>query len=69
MKRWLHYLANERAYKLSRIDALASGWARLQMISDGATRDVTDEELEKLRADVAEIDHILSEEGCSFPDA
>jgi hypothetical protein len=39
------------------------------MTVEGITRDVTDEELTKLRDDVAELDEILTEEGCSFPDA
>jgi hypothetical protein len=68
MDRRLNYLANDRAFKLNRIHALSSGWARLHMTADGVTHDITDEELGRLREDVAEIEQILTEEGCSFPD-
>jgi hypothetical protein len=65
-KRWLGYLAGERHHKLKRIYALSSGAARLHMTHDGVQRDITDETIARLRADVAEIEQILKEEGCTW---
>jgi hypothetical protein len=65
---WLNYLAQERADKLNRLDVLTSRCARLHMTADGVTRDITDEQIAKLREDIAEIEEILREEGCSFPE-
>ena len=61
--RLLVYLTGELSYKRLRIAALASGNAKLTMTSDDHTRDVTTEELGKLREDVAEIEQILAERG------
>ena len=63
LQRWLIYLANERREKLHRIDAFASGYARLSMTTEGVQRDITEESLQRLREDVAEIDRILVEAG------
>jgi hypothetical protein len=68
MSRWLNYLANERAEKLHQIDALGSGLVQLHMTTEGVRRDITAERLERLKADVAEIEQILREAGCTWPD-
>jgi hypothetical protein len=67
--RWINYLANERADKLRRIDTFTSGLVRFHVTTEGVQRDVTDETVAKLREDVAEIEQILIEEGCTIPDA
>lgn len=65
-KRWIAYLSAERQYKLHRIAAFDTGFARLHMTTEGVQLDITDETVAKLREDVAEIEQILSEEGITW---
>jgi hypothetical protein len=63
---WLEYLKHERANKLSQAVTLASGKVQLHMTTNGVKRDITQQQLEKLEADIAEIEQILIEEGVPF---
>jgi len=63
---WLEYLKHERANKLSQAVTLASGKVQLHMIANGVKKDITQQQLEKLEAEIAEIEQILVDEGVPF---
>jgi hypothetical protein len=63
---WLDYLREQRTQKLEQIDALETGNVQLFETTEGVTREITNEQLVKLKTDVAEIRHIFVEEGISF---
>ena len=63
---WLEYLRKERADKLKRIEALGRDGIELSIMEAGVRRDITEEQIDKLKADVAEIEEILREEGIAF---
>ena len=65
---WLDYLREQRAQKLGQIDALETGNVQLFETTEGVTREITAEELAKLKSEVAEIRQIFIEEGIA-PDA
>ena len=69
MSRWLEYIAQERDDKRKRLYALTSGIVQLSMTTEGIRRDITQETVDKLTANIAEIEQILTEEGYTVPDA
>lgn len=69
MSRWLNYLANDRDDKRKRLYSLESGACTLQVTIAGDVRDITNEQIAKLKADVTEIEQILIENGRTIPDA
>lgn len=63
---WLEYLKHERGNKLNQAVVLASGKVQLHMTSSGVTKDITQQQLNKLEAEIAEIEQILIEENVPF---
>lgn len=63
---WREYLLQERTEKLSEVEILSSGRVRSYISTNGVQRETTDENVEKLKADIAEIEEILREDGVPF---
>lgn len=63
MNDWLNYLADERKEKLEQLEVLSSGRVQLHMTTNGVRKEITEERIEKLKADIAEIERILAEDG------
>jgi len=63
---WVEYLTHDRANKLTQAVTLASGKVQLNMTTNGVMKDITQQQLEKLEAEIAEIEQILIEEGVPF---
>lgn len=63
---WLEYLVKEREGKLSSLEMMSSGRVRSYMSENGIQRETTEENVEKLKEDLAEIEQILTEEGVDF---
>jgi hypothetical protein len=63
---WVEYLKHDRANKLSQAVSLAAGKVRLHVTTKGVQKDITQQQLEKLEAEIAEIEQILIDEGVPF---
>lgn len=60
---WMEFLRYERLEKLSHLDVLATGRVQSFTRTNGELRETTGENIEKLTAEVAQIEQILREAG------
>lgn len=60
---WLDYLLEQRAQTLERIDALETGNIQLFEAIEGDAREITADQLAKLKSDVAAIRQVFIDEG------
>lgn len=60
---WHDYLRYERGEKMREIEMLSSGRVRSFITTDGVQRETTQENVEKLKSDIAEIEQILRDAG------
>ena len=58
---WHDFLRRERSDKLVEIEMLSSGRVRSFLTTDGVQRETTEQGIEKLKADIAEIEQILTD--------
>ena len=64
-ERIIEYLRGQRTELQRRIELLSSGKFQLMEITDGESKDVTEEHIAKLHNHLAEVEQILTEEGLS----
>ena len=60
---WVEFLRYERLEKLSHLDVLGSGRVQSFMRTDGVQRETTQENIERLTAEIAQIEQILRDAG------